>query len=94
MARPGREQRHIVTSGAFKVAEHKPYDVLRVDRNPYYWDAANVHLDGIEFYPLDEATTMMNLYKAGRVDALYNHTVPAAWWDVVRQYKDEYLLDP
>jgi oligopeptide transport system substrate-binding protein len=85
---------HIVTSGAFKVAEHKPYDVLRVERNPYYWDAANVHLDGIEFYPLDESTTMMNLYKAGRVDALYNHTVPAAWWEVVRQYKDEYLLTP
>jgi oligopeptide transport system substrate-binding protein len=85
---------NIVTSGPFKVAEHKPYDVLRVDRNPYYWDAANVHLDGIEFYPLDESTTMMNLYKAGRVDALYNHTVPAAWWDVIRQYKDEYLLTP
>jgi len=85
---------HIVTSGAYKVAEHRPYDVLRVDRNPYYWDAANVHLDGIEFYPLDESTTMMNLYKAGRVDALYNHTVPAAWWEVVRQYKDEYLLTP
>jgi len=85
---------HIVTSGAFKVAEHRPYDVLRVDRNPYYWDAANVHLDGIEFYPLDESTTMMNLYKAGRVDALYNHTVPAAWWEIIRQYKDEYLLQP
>jgi len=85
---------HIVTSGPYKVAEHKPYDVLKVDRNPYYWDAANVHLDGIEFYPLDESTTMMNLYKAGRVDALYNHTVPAAWWEVVKQYKDEYLLTP
>jgi len=85
---------HIVTSGPYKIAEHRPYDVLRVDRNPYYWDAANVHLDGIEFYPLDESTTMMNLYKAGRVDALYNHTVPAAWWEVIRQYKDEYLLTP
>ena len=85
---------HIVTSGAYQVAEHRPYDVLRVERNPYYWDAANVHLDGIEFYPLDEATTMMNLYKAGRVDALYNHTVPAAWWEIIKQYKDEYLLTP
>ncbi|MCA1625328.1 MAG: peptide ABC transporter substrate-binding protein [Acidobacteria bacterium] len=51
-------------------------------------------LDGIEFYPLDEQTTMMNLYKAGRVDALYNHTVPAAWNENIRQYKDEYLLHP
>jgi len=51
-------------------------------------------LDRIEFYPLDEQTTMMNLYKSGRVDALYNHTVPAPWFDQVSQYKDEYLLSP
>ena len=85
---------NIVTSGAFKLAVHKPYDVLKVVRDPNNWDAANVHLDGIEFYPLDEATTMMNLYKAGDVDALYNHTVPAAWNEQIKQYKDEYLLFP
>ncbi len=85
---------NIVTSGAFKLSEWKPYDKLTVVKDPNYWDAANVHLAGIEFYPLDEQTTMMNLYKAGRVDALYNHTVPAAWFDVVSQYKDEYLLHP
>ncbi len=85
---------NIVTSGPFKLSVHKPYDELIVVKDPNYWDAANVHLDGIEYYPMDEATTMMNLYKAGRVDALYNHTVPAAWNDVIRQYKDEYLLSP
>ncbi|HEY0459031.1 MAG TPA: peptide ABC transporter substrate-binding protein [Pyrinomonadaceae bacterium] len=85
---------HIVTSGAYKVLEDRPYDELIVVRDPNYWDAANVKLDRIEFYPLDEQPTMMNLYKAGSVDALYNHTVPAAWNDVVRQYKDEYLLFP
>jgi oligopeptide transport system substrate-binding protein len=53
-----------------------------------------VKLDRIEFYPLDEATTMMNLYKAGSVDAMYNHTPPAAWNEVIRQYKDEYLNFP
>ncbi len=85
---------NLVTSGAFKLAVHKPYDVLTVVRDPNYWDAANVHLDGIEFYPLDEQTTMMNLYKAGSVDALYNHTVPAAWFDQIKQYTAEYSLQP
>ena len=89
-AKPG----NIVTSGAFKLVTHKPYDELTVVKDPNYWDAANVKLDGIEFYPMEEITTMMNLYKAGRVDSLYNHTVPAAWFDVVSQYKDEYLLHP
>ncbi|HEY0428478.1 MAG TPA: ABC transporter substrate-binding protein [Pyrinomonadaceae bacterium] len=85
---------NIVTSGSFKLSVHKPYDELDVVRDPNNWDAANVKLDGIEFYPIDEQTTMMNLYKAGKVDALYNHTVPGAWIDVIKQYKDEYLLHP
>ena len=85
---------NIVTSGAFKLKEHRPYDRITVERNPMYWDAGMVRLDGIEFYPLDEATTMMNLYKAGAVDAMYNHTTPAAWNDVIKQYKDEYLNFP
>ena len=85
---------NIVTSGAFKLAVHRPYDILTVTRDPNNWDAANVHLDGIEFYPLDEQTTMMNLYKAGSVDALYNHTVPAPWNETIRQYTAEYSLHP
>lgn len=85
---------NIVTSGAFKLTVHRPYDEIVVVKEPTYWDAANVKLDRIEFYPLEEATTMMNLYKAGSVDAIYNHTVPAAWNDEVSQYKDEYLSHP
>lgn len=85
---------HIVTSGAFKISVYKPYDVLSVVKDPMYWDASNVKLSGIDFYPLDEQTTMQNLYKAGKVDATYNHTVPAAWNETIRQYTAEYSLHP
>ena len=85
---------NIVTSGSFKVQAHRPYDELIVVKDPQNWDAANVKLDRIEFYPLDEQTTMMNLYKSGRIDAIYNHTVPAPWFDEVSRFKDEYLLHP
>ena len=30
----------------------------------------------------------MNLYKAGEIDAVYNHTVPYAWVDEMRRLKD------
>ncbi len=85
---------NIVTSGAFKVSVHKPYDELIVVKDPNYWDAANVHLDAIEFYPLEESTTMMNLYKAGSVDAVYNHIVPPAWLDEIKPFKTEYMNQP
>ena len=85
---------NIVTSGPYLLKIHRPYDEIIAVKDPNYWDAANVHIDRIEFYPLEEQTTMLNLYKAGRVDATYNHTVPSGWIENVKQYKDEYLLFP
>lgn len=82
---------NIVTNGAFKVKAHYPYNVLIVERDPNYWDAANVHLDRIEFPAVEELSTRMNMYKAGEIDGFLNHSVPAAWIDEIRQYKDEYL---
>ncbi len=80
---------HIVTSGSHMLLEHKPYNQIVVGKNPHYWDAANVRLEKIYFYPLEDNTTMMNLYKAGEVDAAYNHTVPASWLKSgVRKVKD------
>ena len=88
------EPENIVTSGSFKLVDHKPYDEVIVTKDPNNWDAANVRLDGIEFYPMDEATTMMNIYKYGGVEAVYNHVPPAAWNDQVKQFKAEYLNFP
>ncbi len=82
------EPAHIVTCGAFKLKSWRPYDHLVVERDPMYWDAVNVHLDEIHFYPMADNPTIMNLYKVGEVDAVLNHTVPNAWLDVVRSKKD------
>ena len=85
---------NIVTCGAFRIKEYRPYDALIVERDPNYWDATNVHLNRIEFYPLEENSTIMNLYKAGSIDAFLNHTVLTSWINEVRQYKDEYMNFP
>lgn len=82
------QPQNIVTCGPFKVEVWKPYDKLVVVRDPMYWDAARVGLDRIEFYPSDASTTTMNMYKAGQVDAVLNHTVPAAWLDMILPLKD------
>jgi oligopeptide transport system substrate-binding protein len=82
--RPG----HIITSGPFTLKTWKPYDRLVVVRSPTYWDAAHVHLDQITFYPIEDQTTMMNLYKSGEVDAVFNHNVPLGWIDYIRPLKD------
>src|SRR5258707_470447 len=79
---------NIVTSGPFKLEAWKHYDRINVVRDPMYWDAKNVKLDAIVFYLLQDNATIMNLYKAGELDATYNHTVPSAWLDVIGPAKD------
>ena len=79
---------NIVTSGAFTIERWRPYDAIVLKRSPTYWDAARVRLDRITFPAVEDLTTMMNLYKAGEVDATFNHTVPASWINQVRKFRD------
>lgn len=81
-------EQNIVTSGPFKLVSWKHYDRVIVERDPMYWDNAHVKLDGIIFYAVVEGSTIMNLYKAGEIDAMLNHTVQAAWLDTIAPYKD------
>ena len=82
-----REQ-NIVTSGPFTLEAWKHYDRVVVKRDPMYWDHDSVKLDGILFYTVVESSTIMNLYKAGEIDATQNHAVLAAWLDMIAPYKD------
>lgn len=79
---------NIVTCGAFKMKSWEPYSELVVERDPMYWDVANVRLDEIHFYTSTDHPTSMNLYKVGEADALINHSVPNPWMDVIRPKKD------
>jgi ABC-type oligopeptide transport system substrate-binding subunit len=79
---------HIVTCGPFKMKTWIPYSELVVERDPLYWDAANVHLDEIHFFVSQDNPTSLNLYKVGEADAVLNHAVPNAWLQVVRPKKD------
>jgi oligopeptide transport system substrate-binding protein len=79
---------HIVTCGPFKLKTWQPYDKLVLERDPMYWDAATVKLDELYFYPILDQHTVMNLYKVGELDAIYNRAVPNPWLHVLRSKKD------
>jgi oligopeptide transport system substrate-binding protein len=85
---------NIVCSGPFKLESHRPYNEIVVVKNPQYWDAATVRLERIKFYPLEDQTTMLNLYKSGEVDATYNHTVPASWLKSGVRHAKDYMDAP
>ena len=79
---------NIVTSGAFRLKEWSPYDQIVVEKNPYYWDAVSVRLKEVRFYPVEEQATLMNLYKAGEIEATYNRSVPRSWLFTIQNKQD------
>lgn len=79
---------HLISSGPFKLKEWTRYDKLIVEKNPMYWDAGMVQLKQLSFYPIKDNATIMNLYKAGEIDAFLNHTVPAGWLDHIQPLRD------
>jgi len=44
---PWTRPENIVSNGPFRLTEWRLQRYLRVERNPYYWDADTVHLNGI-----------------------------------------------
>ncbi|MCL6250275.1 peptide ABC transporter substrate-binding protein [Altererythrobacter sp. KTW20L] len=56
-----------VGNGPFQLKEWVTNQVIEVERNPAYWDAATVQLNGIRFYPIDNVGTEEAMFRDGRL---------------------------
>lgn len=61
--RPG----NMVSNGPFKLAEWKIYHYVKLEKNPHYWDADNVALNAIYFYPIENYSTEERMFRVGQV---------------------------
>jgi oligopeptide transport system substrate-binding protein len=57
-----------ITNGPFVMRYHKVNHKIVVQKNPRYWDAANVRLRGIEFYPIENRASEEMAFLSGVVD--------------------------
>ena len=65
--RPG----NLVGNGAFVLDQWQLNRILTVKRNRFYWDAKNVRLNGIHFYPIAVASTEERMYRAGQLHVTF-----------------------
>lgn len=65
----------LVCNGPFYLTEWKHNSELTIMKNPYYWDAANVKLDGVRMAMINDTNTALSAYRAGKID--YLNSVPA-----------------
>jgi oligopeptide transport system substrate-binding protein len=62
---------NMVSNGAFMLAENVANDHVTVVKNPNYWDAANVKIDKVIFYPTDDQAAAVRRFEAGELDVNY-----------------------
>ena len=63
-ARPGNH----VGNGAFKLMRWRPNDHVLVEKNPRFFDATNVALERVYYYPTDDYGAALQRMRAGELD--------------------------
>jgi oligopeptide transport system substrate-binding protein len=59
---------NLVGNGPFKLVKWELNKILSVEKNPHYWNAEIVKLDGIDFFPVELAQTEERMYRSGELD--------------------------
>jgi oligopeptide transport system substrate-binding protein len=59
---------NIVTNGAFRLAQRRIRDRIRLVKSDTYWDRDNVRVSVIDALSIDDRTTGLNLYLTGKCD--------------------------
>ncbi len=61
--RPG----NLVTNGAYMLESFTPNDRIVMQKNPNFWDAANVSIDTINWLPFEDRSACLRRFEAGEV---------------------------
>jgi oligopeptide transport system substrate-binding protein len=71
---PWTRVENIVSNGPYKLKSWRRTDHIEVERNPYYWDAKNVTLNGVRFLPISNAYTEARMFRDGQLHVTYSAT--------------------
>ncbi len=74
-----------VGNGAFVLTEWRPNQSIRMVRSPTYWDRANVRLQAVVYYPVENLATQEAMFRAGQLHVTAN----AMNVEKVRAYRDD-----
>ena len=74
------EPANIVTNGPYKLTAWTHGTAMTLEKNPGYYDAANVQIERVSFSMVDD-TTAWGMYQAGQLDSVI---VPPGEWNAAR----------
>jgi oligopeptide transport system substrate-binding protein len=80
---------NFVGNGPFVLTKWRVNDIVSVRKNTNYWDAANVRLNGINFFPIESDDTEERAFRSGQLHVTY--TMPLAKIDYYKTHYPELL---
>lgn len=90
---PWTRPENFVGNGPFTLKEWRPDRVIIVEKNAYYWDAANVRLHAIHFHPSASIDAEERAFRAGQLHI--TEALPVSKVDAYRRDRPEVLrIDP
>jgi oligopeptide transport system substrate-binding protein len=82
-----------VSNGAYVLDEWLPGTRLTLKKNPNFYDAQNVEIDTVNFYPTQNLNTVFNRFRAGELDAILNFPPEQISW-IKENIPDELRISP
>lgn len=58
----------MLANGPYVLSEWRPHDHVKLVKNPKFYDAANVKIDEVYFYPIEDDLAALKRYRAGELD--------------------------
>jgi oligopeptide transport system substrate-binding protein len=71
---------NMVSNGPYILAEWRPHDHVKLVKNPKFWDAANVKIDEVYFYPTDDDNAALKRYRSDELDTQYRWPLTEHKW--------------
>ncbi len=59
----------LVSNGAFRLKDWRVNEFVTTEKNPHYWDAAHVRLNGVQFHPIDNVDSEERAFRGGLLHA-------------------------
>ncbi len=82
-----------VSNGAYALEEWLPGTRLTLKKNPNFYDADNVQIETVNFYPTQNLNTVFNRFRAGELDAILNFPPEQMDW-IKENMADELRISP
>ncbi len=81
---------NMVTSGAYMLKEHVVNGYITAEKNPHFWNAADVHIPKIKYLPYEDKNATIPAYRSGGLDVTMQN-VPIDQFSRLKQEYPEQL---